>query len=288
LAALGIAQLRRSVAEVAAQVIDGRADARTIQESVAGLESAITQATTAATGPLVHAVERVRTQVDAIPAPDLAALCAPLDEVRAAVREQAEATQAVAEQVAVRADQGDVVDAVRDELSAAQATLQASIDRLAAGVAATRGAPETGRRPAGRWGRGRKDEAAPRRPEPRIDQALHDVDARLDALAQLVERAATLADDVAQAALATLRAVTSPPPTAAVPAGSGARSRRAPVKRDAAKAGPKKVAAKATPPKTAASKKPTRKKTAVKKVPVKKAPVKKAAPATRAAKRPPT
>ena len=54
--------------------------------------------------------------------------------------------------------------------------------------------------------------AAPTELEQRVDQALQGVDRQIASLTEQVERAVAFADDAAQAALATFRAVTAPPP----------------------------------------------------------------------------
>ena len=88
LAELGITQLRRSVAEVAAQVVEGRTDARTVNETIGTLDATIAQASAAAVAPVATAVDRVRRQVEAIPAPDLGPVAAQLARLSATIVSQ--------------------------------------------------------------------------------------------------------------------------------------------------------------------------------------------------------
>jgi hypothetical protein len=181
---LGITQLRRSVAEVTAQVVESRADARALHESLAALDGKLDHAATKAVAPIAAAVDAVRGQVAESPAPDLGPVAAQLarlsamivsqgrDEpvsgadlatLRASVEEalgtlgeqvsrQSDATTDVAARIARLSDDRQAEDQLRHELGQASVSLHGAIEQLAEEVAAVRDAIE--RRPVSRWRRG--------------------------------------------------------------------------------------------------------------------------------------
>jgi hypothetical protein len=178
-------------------------------------------ATTAIAGGLADelrtAITQQLTKSDAARQAGIQQLATQLAAADAARQEGIERLSEQLRQQLGRADEQRTVftEQVTNQLSHADVALRAGIERLLVEVAGAREAAE--RRSGSRWRRGAGDDASATtgraaRSEPRIDQALRELDEGLTSLAQLVERAVAFSDDAAQAAIATFRAVTAPRP----------------------------------------------------------------------------
>ena len=89
-----------SVAELAQQVVEGRTDARAITEALNAIESRSSQSTAGAVAPLMAEIARVRSKVEAIPAPDLGPVAAQLARLSATIVSQVRHEAATAGDVA--------------------------------------------------------------------------------------------------------------------------------------------------------------------------------------------
>jgi chromosome segregation ATPase len=263
LADLGISQLRRSVSQVSDQVVGARADHRSVADAVAALDTNVTTATNEAVAAMARAIDDVRSEIEALPQPDLEPVAAQLARLSATVVSQArnevatpgdlaelrdtvdDLMEAMAKQLRRQSDALDSLwahvaqqptdaqrmDDLRRELERTTAGVEAALDRMAGEVATAREAMD--RRSGSRWRRGGGEAAAappaatrpgePSELEQRLDQVLAGVDDRLSSLAQAVERATAFADDAARASAATLKALSTSP----TPANGGTPARPA-------------------------------------------------------------
>ena len=271
---LSIPQLRLSVAELAQQVVEARADDRALREVVLAVDQRLERLGAEDLPPVRATLDHVRAQIEALPAPDLGPVASQLARLSATIvsqtrhepatsdhvgalsrsldeamqqlaqqfERQAEATMEIWTHVARQPSEAERVDDLREEVGRATAGLQATIEQMAVEVVATRDIIE--RRPSSRWRRGSDEDelssrellpAEPTELEQRVDRALSAMDERLASLAEVVERAASYADDAATAATAALRVATTSPPDITKAPAKKAVVKKAPAKKAPAK-----------------------------------------------------
>jgi hypothetical protein len=133
LAELGVTQLRRSLAEVSAQVVEHRGDARAISESISALDERVQESSKAALAPVVRSVDQLREQVGAIRPPDLGPVAAQLARLSATIVSQTRHQAASPDDVALlRTSLDEALQALRSELAEQASATQRTVADLTA------------------------------------------------------------------------------------------------------------------------------------------------------------
>jgi hypothetical protein len=306
------APLSATVSDLAQQVAAGRTDNRVVAEALRALDARVGDLDTGGLAPVRTAIDGLRSQLEALPAPDLGGVEAALARITTAVMSErrpepataedlgtlghsiSEAIEAVAELLAHQAQEtAALAEHVRStppsEGGGADGAnpggeLRATLDLVVAELAEVRHAVE--RRGGSRWRR-RSGSDDPRAVdaevagssaiEQRVEQALVAMDERLATLSRQVERTAGHAIQAASAATAALEGVRA----ARTASDTSAQARRTRSLRpwvDRPGTDPAPVAPRATPatPRKAPAETATTTKAPAKKASTKKAPAKKA------------